>query len=454
MIRRETLAALRFGFGLGPGHPPVPDPARLLAGLTGPDSAAAAYPVTPMEEHLALARSHVVLARARRAGEDGAVEELRAFNRARNRGAQRDLMHCLFRAAFSPDDLRERLVLFWANHFSVAGRNARFRPMAPAFLEDAIRPHLAGSFAELLRAAVLHPLMLQYLEQDRSAGPGSEAVQRQGRGGLNENLARELLELHSLGVAGSYTQGDVEGLALLLTGLSFDLDQGFRFRPRRAEPGRFRILGREYGGDRPSLADVEEALDDIARHPDTARHIGRKLAVHFTADAPDPGLVEHLAAAFAAGRGALLPVYEALLEHPAAWVPERARTKPPFDFIASALRALGSRPDQLLALPHGRQVLHFATPLRQMGQPFLQPPSPAGWPEEAAHWITPPALAARISWAMTAPERIAPPQDPRDLVEVALADAAGDDLRFAAAAAESRLEGVGIVLASPAFNRR
>lgn len=454
MIRRETLAALRFGFGLGPQHPPVADAADLLAGLTGPDTAAADFPVTPMEEHLALARTHVQLARARRTGEEGALEALRSFNRTRNRAAQRDLMQCLFRAAFSSDDLRERLVLFWANHFSVAGRNARFRPMASVFLEDAIRPHLAGNFSELLRAATLHPLMLQYLEQNRSAGPGSAAVQHRGQGGLNENLARELLELHTLGVTGSYTQEDVEGLALLLTGLSFDFEQGFRFRPRLAEPGRFRILGREYGSDRPSLADVEEALDDIARHPDTARHIGRKLAVHFVSDTPDEGLVEHLAATFAAGQGALLPVYEALLEHPAAWVPERAKVKPPFDFIASAMRALDSRPEQLAELLHGRLVLHFATPMRQMGQPFLRPPSPAGWPEEGAHWITPPLLAARISWAMSAPERIAPPQDPRDLVETALADAAGDDLRFAAAAAESRLEGIGVVLASPAFNRR
>lgn len=455
MIRRDTLAALRFGFGLGPGRPPPAGPEALLAGLDGPDTAAARWPVTPMAEHLATARALIAATRARQRGEGDGEKERRAARTARTRAVRHDLVQCLSRAAFGPDDLRERLVLFWANHFAAAGRSPRFRGTTAAHVEDAIRPHLAGDFATLLRAAILHPVMLQFLDQNRSAGPDSPQVRAQGRGGPNENLARELLELHTLGVGGSYGQDDVEALALLLTGLSFTLEEGFVFRPRMAERGTFRVLGRSYGGDRrPQLADIEAALDDLARHPDTAGHIARKLATHFVADDPDPDLVAHVAAAFRAGDGALRPVYAALLEHPAAWAPARRKIKPPFDFVASALRALGVGPDAMQRMRPAQVTRVLHQPLAQMGQPFFEPPSPAGWPEDGAHWLAPPVLAARIAWAMEGPDRLGETHDPRALVEAALAEAADAEVAFAAAAAETRSEGVGLVLASPAFNRR
>jgi len=453
MIPRETLALMRFGFGPGPMHPPPGDAMALLAGLDGPDHAAARFPVTPFAEHLETARAYAEAARARREGDNAGVEAQQALNRARHAVLQRDLAQSLARAAHGGDDLRERLVLFWANHFTTVGRNPRFRATVPAHVDEAIRPNLSGDFATLLRAAILHPVMLHYLDQARSAGPASEMGQRPGRG-LNENLAREVLELHTLGVGGAWGQEDVEGLARLLTGLSFDMTEGFRFRRAMAEPGRITVLGRSYGGRRPQLADIEAALDDLARHPDTARHIARKLAVHFIADDPDPGLVAHLTAVFRDSGGALRPVYAALMEHPAAWAQAPAKIKPPFDFLASALRALGVAPERLARLRPARIVQHFTAPLRQMGQPFQQPPSPAGWPEAGAQWISPPGLAARIGWALRSPEELGALPDPRTLVETALAEAAGPELRFAAAAAETRAEGVGLVLASPAFNRR
>lgn len=452
MIPRETLALMRFGFGPGPGHPPPADAMALLDALDGLDTAAARFPVTAFAEHLETARAYADAARARREGDRAGVEAQRRLNRARHAVLQRDLVHSLARAAHGGGDLRERLVLFWANHFTAIGRTPRFRATVPAYLDDAIRPNLGGDFATLLRAAILHPVMLQYLDQARSAGPASRMGQQPGRG-LNENLARELLELHTLGADGAYGQEDVEGLARLLTGLGFDLTRGFRFRPGMAEPGRITVLGRSYGGRRPQLEDIEVALDDLARHPDTARHIARKLAVHFIADDPDPGLVAHVAAAFRDSGGALRPVYAALMEHPAAWAQAPAKIKPPFDFMASALRALGLAPERLVPRP-ALIVQHFTAPLRQMGQPFQQPPSPAGWPEAGDQWISPPGLAARIGWALTSPGELGELPDPRSLVETALAEAAGPDLRFAAAAAETRTEGVGLVLASPAFNRR
>ncbi len=459
-MQAQTLAAIRFGTGLSP-RLGAPDGAEgLLAGLTRADEAVARFPVRSFGDRLADGRQYAELNTARREGGEAERQAMRDFVRSRNRSALMDLAAQLGRAALGPDPFRERLVLFWANHFTIRARNPRLQAAVPAYVDAAIRPNVAGSFSELLRAAVLHPMMLQFLDQHVSAGPGSRAARR-GRRGLNENLAREVLELHTLGSDGSYGQADVEGLARVLTGASFNFDEGFEFREAMAEPGVIRVLGREYGGPRPrspgELADIEAVLDDLSRHPDTARHIARKLAIHFIGDDPDPALVAHLAERFIATDGALLPVYEALLEHPAAWVPRLAKARMPFDFLAAGLRALDLNPMGL----EGKWDLlnrHFNQPLELMGQPYQRPPSPAGWPEAAMAWISPQGLAARIKWAMAAPRALARRKgdapDPRAFLETALADAADADLRFAAAGAESRWDGVGVVLASPAFNRR
>lgn len=464
MIRTATLAAIRFGTGLSPRLPPPDGPEALLAGLSGPDQAVTDFPVQSFAEHLAVARQYAVLNAARRKGTVGAEEARKLAMRARNHAIQADLRASLVRTAFGPSGLRERLVLFWANFFTAVGRGAQFRGAVPAYIDDTIRPNLTGSFATLLRATTLHPVMLQYLNQNVSAGPHSPAA-KTGRLGLNENLAREVLELHSMGSDGRYTQADVEALARLLTGASFNLDTGFMFRRLMAEPGPMTILGRSYGSatGRPDLGRIEAALDDLGHHPDTARHVARALASHFVADTPDPALVTHLETRFLATGGALPPLYEALVEHPAAWEPVLRKVRPPFDYLAAALRALDLAPARLLGMKPAESATLFAEPLLAMGQPFQEPPSPKGWPEAAADWISPQGLAARIQWAMASPRRLlAPPpgapagvqNDPRLLVEAALADAADPALVRAAAGAETRWDGVGIILASPAFNRR
>ncbi len=241
----------------------------------------------------------------------------------------------------------------------------------------------------------------------------------------------------------------------MLTGLSFSLDKGFQFNRAMAEPGAEVVLGKSYGGGTARLEDIRAALQDIARHPDTARHLARKLAVHFVADQPDPGLVEHLAAAYSSHDGDLLVVYQALLEHPASWAAFGAKARQPFDFVVAALRALAVPGAQLtgLATKPARQLL--LEPLKLMGQPFQEPSGPNGWPEEAEAWINPQGLAGRIQWAMKVPERLVPDlPDPRRLVQTALADAAGARVVWAAERAETIAEGVGIILASPEFNRR
>jgi len=448
-----TLSAIRFGIGLAPEGAGAVGADALLAQLDAPDADAARFAVTPFATRLSMIAEDMRLAHARANGDGDANGRMRDLARRREDWFEADLRACLCRVAFGTQGFRERLVLFWENHFATLPQMARFEGTHAAFGNEAIRPHVAGDFATLLRAAVLHPVMLHALDQNRSAGPNSVAAQR-GRGGLNENLGREVMELHSLGVAADYTQADVRQMALLLAGMTIKPARGAVFARNLAEPGLKTVLGRSYGGPTPALADIHAALDDLARHPATARHISHKLAAHFTGPGPDAGLVAAMETAFNASNGDLRAVYAAMLGHPAAWVPELRAAKPPFAWIASALRALAPDPDVILTLGARDTRAYLLGPLRLMGQPWAEPPGPQGFPDTPAQWITPPMLAARIQWAMAIPRVLAGQPDPRDFVETALGDLADEGVRFAARAAESRWEGVCLILSSHAFMRR
>ena len=203
------------------------------------------------------------------------------------------------------------------------------------------------------------------------------------------------------------------------------------------------------------LRDVEEFLEDLALRPETASHLARKLVVHFISDVPDQGLVDAIAKAYLASGGDLKAAYRALLDHPAAWAMPDLKIKQPFDFIVSSLRALDATPADMKRLNWKVMRAGIYAPLALMGQKWQSPSGPDGWPEAAGDWITPQALAARIQWAMTVPAIIKPNlPDPRKMVRTALADRASGALAFAAKGAESRAEGVGIVLAAPEFQRR
>ena len=460
MTSVSTLAAIRFGYGLS-GRTAAPDgPAALLAEISGKDKTAIAFPIPSTAQSVPLSQEYLDVRRQRRAADKAADGKDKAAGRALQevrtrlmRQRSQVALSALGRAATGPG-FRERLVRFWADHFTVRAKNLYELGAVDAFADEAIRPHLGGTFGEMLVAAAMHPAMLVYLDQVTSFGPESTFAKRHNKG-LNENLAREILELHSLGVDGAYDQADVRTFAKLLTGLQFSLDKGFQFLPNQAEPGAETLFGKSYGGAKAKLEDISQALHDIALHPDTARHLARKLAVHFVADAPDPALVDHMAAAYATSGGDLSALYAAMLEHPAAWEPVLVKAKQPFDFIASALRALDVDMAGLLGLKFkeaGRAVLG---PMGLMGQPFQEPFGPNGWPEEELAWINPQGLAARIQWAMQGPQDLlASLPDPRGFVETALGDVAGDLLKRAVSGAESTVEGVGLVLASVEFNRR
>lgn len=453
MISPPTLAAIRFGAGLGADHAPPRDASALWDSLTR-DAGATPYPITPWATRIERAGERQRLRRALRDAEDPAARAaLHALNIADRSASEADLQATLARLAFAQTGFFERLMRFWSNHFAAEPRGGNIRAGRTAYSEEALRPHVMAPFAQLLKSAILHPVMLVYLDQNSSVGPQSRVGKRRGRG-LNENLAREVLELHTLGVAGGYTQDDVTQMARLLTGLTFSLEDGFHFAPNIAEPGIIEIFGKRYGGRPVTLDHILEALDDLALRPETAQHLAFKLAHHFVSDAPDPQLVAHMAASYLNAGGDLPALYRALLEHPAAWDGPLAKTRAPMEMMAASLRALSVDPQLLMGLTPREVRRLLLRPMHLMGEPHERVPNPAGYGENAAYWITPQGLAARVDWAMGLAQLVPGMIDPRDFVDLALADAASDQLRRAAAGAETRTQGIGLILAAPDFNRR
>lgn len=446
-------AAIRFGTGLDLRHAAPVDPAALWGSLKA--EARPGFAITSWDTRREYARQRWEVRRALRdAPDDDTLRaDLGRLNQTDRMASLSDLRASLARLSAAPVGFHARLTRFWANHFSVMAQGGILRSARASFVEDTIQPHVTGQFRDILHATTLHPLMLAYLDQSRSVGPFSMVGRGQGRG-LNENLARELLELHTLGPNGDYTQDDVTQIARLLTGLTFDLENGFRFEPRIAEPGIIEIFGKRYGGRPMFVEHVLELLDDLAMHPDTARHLATKLVRHFVSDAPDEQLVAHMTASYLQSGGELMALYRALLEHPAAWEGGPGKIRAPMELMAASLRALDVPPDQIIDLSPRVTNRWLLMPLADMGEPHEQVPSPAGHGDLAVYWVTPQALAARTLWTMGLPLRLEDVPDPRRFVETALGGQASDGLQFAAAGAETRAEGVGLVLASPEFSRR
>ncbi|MEX0282832.1 MAG: DUF1800 family protein, partial [Arenibacterium sp.] len=318
-----------------------------MSGLQTRDAMARKFPIPTYSEALpAIQALRKIRQKEGRASDMAAL--LDKFRREKNKLEEVELgwvVNTMLRRTWSPTAFRERLVQFWSDHFTAFGKNQFTRFGTLGYVEEAIRPHVSGRFADLLISAVMHPIMLNYLDQNFSTGPNSQAAKnaRKPRG-LNENLAREVLELHTLGVKGPYTQDDVRQLAELFTGMVIDRDGRFLFRARNAEPGAETVLGKRYGGNPAKVSAVEDVLRDLACHPATARHLAEKIAIHFVADRPPVTLVTDLERAYLDSDGDLLSIYDVLLNHPGAWHAEQVNFKPPQDFIASTWRALAVRP--------------------------------------------------------------------------------------------------------------
>jgi uncharacterized protein (DUF1800 family) len=338
----------------------------------------------------------------------------------------------------------ERLVWFWANHFCV---NVDVTVMTGAYVREAIRPHILGRFTDLLQAAESHPAMLLYLDNATSMGPMSIAGINNSRG-LNENLAREILELHTLGVRTVYDQQDVTNFAKVITGWTvlnsgFDPERGgeFLFHPRMHEPGPQTVLGKDYRDT--GMTQGRAVLADLARHPATAKHIAVKLARHFIADDPPPALVDTLAKTFVETDGDLWKVSKALVTAPEATSPKRAKIKRPAEWVMSYLRAEGFN----LVDPR-----NLVPTLNRLGEPPGRPPSPKGFPDDNGAWLE--NLSHRLDAANAFAQNNAERVDPKDLLDIALGPLASAETRQAVQRAESKQQALTLVLMAPEFQRR
>ncbi|MFN7114094.1 MAG: DUF1800 family protein [Alphaproteobacteria bacterium] len=349
-------------------------------------------------------------------------------------------------AVAGPAPVFERLVHFWSNHFTVSATKRQSLPLVAAFERDVIRPHVLGTFGDMLLAAIRHPAMLTYLDNARSIGPHSRHGKRQGKG-LNENLAREILELHTLGVNGGYTQDDVIALAKMLTGWTVDIlgmgaGSGFIFNPAVHEPGEKILLGIRYpeSGEAAGRA----ALYNLAQHPSTAQFIAGKLARHFISDAPSAAAIHTLAQSFARSGGSLMDVYRTLLSLPEVWQAPLGKVKTPNDYIISLLRAAGT----------DLEDRRLAAAFRDLGQVPFSAPSPAGWSDLGKDWLGGEALLRRIGIAQSLADALHTRLTPADLLEATIGPVASETTRTAVRRAGSPAEALTLVFASPEFQRR
>lgn len=462
----SAIAANRFGLGAKPGELEIVDrdPQRwLLDQLAGPSRLPTEISDLPPTAKVLVEIQD--LRRSQREVRDNPDDEpspdiVQAYGRIVRRHYLEQTNARYRHAASSDYPFYERLVHFWSNHFAVSADKQPMPAIAGLYENEAIRPNVTGNFADLLIACEQHPAMITYLDNQRSIGPNStlgkraNRFQRERSVGLNENLAREILELHTLGVAGGYTQDDVTTFAKVITGWSIGgaTDNGrfsdgtpgeFEFREVIHEPGTHEVLGQRYSGR--GVDQGEAVLRDLARHPSTAKFLATKLATHFVSDEPPVDLVDELAATYLEHGGELTPVYEALVTADVGWKTPQSKYKSPHDFVISTLRAFDHVPDD------SRFIVGA---LDLMGQAPFRPGSPAGWPDTAEHWGGADALYKRIEWSNAVARLAGPRINPVDLGNTVLGPSFSAESRKAISRAESDIQGMTMLLASPDFQRR
>jgi uncharacterized protein (DUF1800 family) len=349
-------------------------------------------------------------------------------------------------AAFSAEiGFVERLVWFWSNHFCISAD--KIRSMSGAYEREAIRPHVLGRFTDMLLAAEGHPAMLFYLDQTISMGANSTAGINRTRG-LNENLAREILELHTLGVRSGYTQDDVIAFANVLTGWTLvppgdNPEHGgeFTFNPRLHEPGAQKVLGKSY--DDETAEQGRAVLRDLAAHPATATHVAGKLARHFIADTPHPALVERMAKVFVDTGGDLKQVAKAMVLSDEAWTQPASKLKRPGEWVVGMARATGITQADPKRFTDGQALL---------GEPLWRPPSPKGFPDDEGSWID--GTGRRLDVANNFAERVVDRVDPQDVIENVFGSQVTSEVMQAVGRAESRQQALVLLFMSAEFQRR
>lgn len=459
-MSKAVVAANRFGYGARPGELPTiaRDPqAWLLDQLQGPSRLHNSISALSSSANVLVAVQEL---RRQQRRDKNDSDFVKTYGRTVRQHYIEQVNARYVAAAESDQPFYERMVHFWSNHFAVSADKQPLPAIAGLYENEAIRPNVSGRFIDLLLAVEKHPAMILYLDNQRSIGPGSEMGKRANRRrpeqefGPNENLAREILELHTLGVDGGYTQEDVTTFANVITGWSIGgaTDRGrfadgvagtFEFRGAIHEPGSQSIMGKRYPD--AGVGQGEAVLRDLAVHPSTARHISTKLAQHFVADEPPAQLVTHMTDTWLRSGGDLSAVYAAMIQSGNAWKSVRTKYKTPHDFLISTMRAFRYSPE------NPRFVIGA---LDMMGQTPYRPGSPAGWPDTAAQWGGADALYKRIEWSDTVARVVGSRVNPVTLGDAVLGDTFNTDTRKAISRAESLTQGMTLFLASPDFQRR
>jgi len=429
MDTRTAHALIRFGLGRRGNEPLPADPAVwLLDQLRQPDPTRLDDPPTTVKGLTALREDRATKPPP---GESQAKKLFQAQAAAQ-----------LANAVTTPAPFRERLVWFWTNHFVVSLRRGECTAVAAAFVEEAIRPHVTGRFGDMLLAVMRHPAMLLYLDNAGSFGPDSPIGQKTHRG-LNENLARECMELHTVSPLAGYTQADVTAFANILTGWSVEMKTdppGFRYRPMAHEPGVQTMLHQQFPPDEEGGV---AALAFLANHPATHRFLATKLVRHFVADDPPPDAVRRIEAVLRDSHGNLGSASAALVKLDAAWQPG-TKLRTPMELLIASVRALDVPPDK---------IPNMVGILGGLGQPLWTAPAPNGWPDRAADWAAPEAMLRRIDWASGFAGRIGD-RDVLDISDANLGPLLRPETREAIRRAGSRRDAMTLLLTSPEFQRR
>lgn len=443
-LRLASIAATRFGYGARPGELEsiAGDPLGwLLAQLE--DTGIPSPHLADQPDGAAVVSGFI---EARAAGRDA----IRTYRRASRKQSRAEALAHTAEALSTPAPFRERLVRFWCNHFTVSALSPKVYPLVHAFERDAIRPFVTGSFAAMLTGVMKHPAMLLFFDNQKSIGPYSVAGLN-GAGGLNENLAREILELHTLGDSAAYTQGDVHELSKILTGWSIagggeDGSGGFKFRENWHQPNKKYLLGKTY--PEAGVLEGEAALDALSRQESTAHHLARKMARYFVADEPSSSLISDMVAGYATQGNSLKGMAEGMLRSSDAWEPVQRKVKTPEDLVFSTARALYLGADKAGIVLRSLVVL---------GQVPKHAPSPAGWSDLTAAWLSPQQLMERIEWGAAAARRGA-----RGLGDLPIADLAFAVLGSQLTASTYRRlsvtrdtgQALALLFAAPEFQRR
>lgn len=445
MQTEAAIALSRFGLGHRAGEAPPADPrAWLRDQIHGPDDYDKG---NLLDLNQSLGLLHDIQRAALALKRENTGQSLREMPneptvKAFKDNVQAEISGFLGHALVTRTPFRERLVWFWANHFTISLRSRPINASAGPYLRDAIRAHVTGRFEDMLLAVMKHPAMLAYLDQAESSGPNSPFGQKRHRG-LNENLARECLELHTVTPASGYTQADVTAFARLLTGRSISYGRepfGYSYDENRHEPGAQQIMGRTW-------QDGDEGIDTflrwLARHPATYRHLATKLVRHFVSDDPPERDIATIADVLHATDGNLADASEAIINLPSAWTP-LSKFRAPQDYAIAVMRAVGARPEY---------ETHLRGLLDHLGQNPLHAPFPIGWPDTAADWSSPEAVLQRIDFAYQFAGRVTdkdPVQVATETLGPLLTEETLRQIRFAG----SRQDGLTILFASPEMQRR